>query len=64
MPKQNFNLDKSFYPQEHMHKVLETFSDYDITYDDTVVMITDEDPQAIFDEFGNYILAFSNERLN
>lgn len=64
MPKQNFKLDSALYPQDRVLETIQAFSAYDITLNGDILMIDDDYPQELFDEFANYCTALSNESLS
>lgn len=64
MPKQNFKLDSTLYPQDKVLETIQAFSAYSIILDGDTLMIDDDSPQELFDEFANYCTALSNESLS
>lgn len=44
-----------------IHKAINEFHGYSITYVDESIIIDDENPQVIFDELLNYILSIFSE---
>lgn len=60
MQKQNFKLENNFYPSSLIDRAIEDFQGYDIVFSQWILTISDDDPQWVFDEFSNYMLALSN----
>ena len=63
MLKQNFSLDKTFYREDLVLITREVFGDFMIEVTSGGIEICDENPQSVFDEFSNYCLALSNEKI-
>ncbi len=64
MQKRTFKIDNSIYPKDKILEVIPFFEGYTITYNDATgleISSNSEDPQAVFDEFMNYLLAYLNE---
>lgn len=63
MQKKSFSLDSAFYKKDILIKAQADFKDFSIELKDGTITTEDENPELIFDEFCNYILALSNEEL-
>ena len=64
MQKRTFKIDNSIYPKDKILEVIPFFEGYTITCNDATgleISSNSEDPQAVFDEFMNYLLAYLNE---
>ena len=61
MSKKTFHVNNTLYPEDVIQDAIIAFSDYSITSIDGAIIIEDEDPQYVFDEFMNYILSLSLE---
>ena len=64
MSKKTFKLDNTLYAQTRITASIQAFSGYSIVFAQDALTIDEEEPQQIFDEFMNYVLALSNESLS
>lgn len=64
MQKQNFKIDKEFYPDSIISLWVEAFDGFSIKASEWNIEISSENPQEIFDEFSNYCIALSNESFS
>lgn len=60
MSKKIFSLDREFYPDEIIFQAISDFEDFSIFFENDELMIDDQDPQAVFDEFSNYCIYLLN----
>ncbi len=60
MSKKIFSLDKEFYSDEVVNQAISAFEDFVIFFENGVLIIDDQDPQAVFDEFSNYCIYLLN----
>ena len=64
MQKRTFKIDNSIYQKDKILEVIPFFEGYTLAYNDATgleISSNSEDPQAVFDEFMNYLLAYLNE---
>lgn len=63
MLKETFKIDRALYPPQIIEDTLSIFSDFLISYDAELseIIVESDDPQLLFDEFANYLLAQINE---
>lgn len=64
MLKRTFKIDNSLYPEDKVNEVISHFEGYNIHYPvswELEIVSEKENPQEIFDEFMNYLLAYLNE---
>ncbi len=57
MLKKVFKISSTLYPTPIVIQAIESFSDFQIQLIDSSIIIEDDDPQFVFDEFMNYTLS-------
>lgn len=62
MWNKNFEINSNIYPKDLVVQAIDDFSQVaEITFNDQILTINDDEPQIIFNEFMNYLLALYNE---
>jgi hypothetical protein len=64
MLKRIFKIDNHFYPSDKIQEVISQFEWFDIklhSWWELEIITQVENPEEIFDEFMNYLLAYINE---
>lgn len=61
MSKKTFNINNQLYSESDILDAIDAFDGYVINWENEVLIIEDENPQFVFDEFMNYILSLSLE---
>lgn len=63
MSKKAFNINSEIYSKDSIIEAISSFTGYNISYDNEIISIDDEDPQYVFDELMNYSLSISLENI-